>query len=419
MKQLYYPLLILICFSFQANAQWYFEAGINDSKFTQYTNKGADRTGFDSYDGLRDMSYAVGYLFTFQKLEKRLAPDYKYPLLRLGAGVAFDQLSLKTNATSATGVVTPIDYDLSKVQGRLGLYFMPPIVRNREKIPTVELQLSALGAYNLYTHATQHQPNKTVDLINNHDQFGNTYLSYIFGAGLQFRVNPQTRIYAKYESDNSIGIDEKNTSSNVQEDYSVFKRRILIGLLVDFKRGSRLAKKRDDMVDKVVADLEQNTKNDSINIAELDQKVDAVENQLKDALDNTIPQLIETKIQEHELVKHKKGFEYLPHFKHVAFDYNSSYFDIETYRDKLKDLAVFLAQNPHLKVKLVGYADSKTGDNQYNLGLSQRRAKRVKDHLIRLGIDPYRLESIGAGETLQFSIDDLPENRRTEILILQ
>ena len=49
------------------------------------------------------------------------------------------------------------------------------------------------------------------------------------------------------------------------------------------------------------------------------------------------------------------------------------------------------------KIKVTGHTDS-TGSADYNMKLSLRRAEAVRDYLISLGVDPNKLEVIGAGE---------------------
>ena len=83
----------------------------------------------------------------------------------------------------------------------------------------------------------------------------------------------------------------------------------------------------------------------------------------------------------------------------------------------LNSFAHFLEKNPNLKVSINGHTDDK-GDDKINLILSQNRADQVKNYLIDKGIDPYRLNAKGFGE----SKPSLPNksdynrsrNRRTE-----
>ncbi len=54
---------------------------------------------------------------------------------------------------------------------------------------------------------------------------------------------------------------------------------------------------------------------------------------------------------------------------------------------------------PRYQVKVIGHTDS-TGDNAYNLDLSQRRAKAVSKELqSRFGVDAKYLQTEGRGET--------------------
>lgn len=55
------------------------------------------------------------------------------------------------------------------------------------------------------------------------------------------------------------------------------------------------------------------------------------------------------------------------------------------------------AENPHIKVQLKGYA-SKVGSPLYNVKLSERRTKAVKDILLRQGIPASSIEILPLGE---------------------
>ncbi len=60
-------------------------------------------------------------------------------------------------------------------------------------------------------------------------------------------------------------------------------------------------------------------------------------------------------------------------------------------------VANFLQKNPGVKLEVKGYADELGGDD-YNIKLSEKRAKAVYDLLIAAGIDPSRLTYKGYGE---------------------
>ncbi len=67
-----------------------------------------------------------------------------------------------------------------------------------------------------------------------------------------------------------------------------------------------------------------------------------------------------------------------------------------------------------------GYTDS-VGGNDYNLGLSQRRADSVKAYLTGQGIASMRLTSSGKGESDPIASNDSAagrqQNRRVEVII--
>lgn len=66
-------------------------------------------------------------------------------------------------------------------------------------------------------------------------------------------------------------------------------------------------------------------------------------------------------------------------------------------RPKLETLASFLADHPGYEVVIEGHADSR-GSDEYNRGLSERRALAVKNYLADLGVAPGRLQTIAYGE---------------------
>jgi len=79
-----------------------------------------------------------------------------------------------------------------------------------------------------------------------------------------------------------------------------------------------------------------------------------------------------------------------------------------------------LKANPDSKVAIGGYADS-TGNAAYNVDLSQRRAKAVKDYLVANGICAKRISTKGYGATDFIASNDTKEgraqNRRAELVI--
>lgn len=62
----------------------------------------------------------------------------------------------------------------------------------------------------------------------------------------------------------------------------------------------------------------------------------------------------------------------------------------------LKQIATALRNNPLWTLSITGHTDS-IGENSYNMKLSRARADSVKARLVKLGVDPARLSTAGAG----------------------
>lgn len=85
-------------------------------------------------------------------------------------------------------------------------------------------------------------------------------------------------------------------------------------------------------------------------------------------------------------------------FEDIHFDFNQSTLKPEA-RTILKRNVQLLKENPNAKIRVAGYT-SASGTNEYNLSLSERRAKAVQEFLVTEGvITRERLTTIGYGET--------------------
>jgi outer membrane protein OmpA-like peptidoglycan-associated protein len=87
---------------------------------------------------------------------------------------------------------------------------------------------------------------------------------------------------------------------------------------------------------------------------------------------------------------------------------------------QLTKLVAFLSQHPDRTVQIEGYTDS-VGTDEYNQGLSQRRADSVKGYLVHQGIDTQRLTATGNGKSSPVgdnnSATGRQQNRRVEVII--
>ncbi len=103
--------------------------------------------------------------------------------------------------------------------------------------------------------------------------------------------------------------------------------------------------------------------------------------------------------------------------KGVHFEVDSA--DLTSDSTAILDQAVkTLKMKSNLKVEVAAHTDS-TASEEYNLELSQRRAKSVYDYLVAHGIDASRLTTKGYGESQPVADNDTEEgrarNRRVEL----
>jgi OOP family OmpA-OmpF porin len=87
----------------------------------------------------------------------------------------------------------------------------------------------------------------------------------------------------------------------------------------------------------------------------------------------------------------------------------------------LNDAAALLKTTDRVVVEVAGHTDSQ-GSEDYNQGLSERRANAVKDYLTGQGITASRLSARGYGENQPVASNDTEEgrqdNRRVELIVL-
>ncbi|NTW33548.1 MAG: OmpA family protein, partial [Bacteroidetes bacterium] len=106
--------------------------------------------------------------------------------------------------------------------------------------------------------------------------------------------------------------------------------------------------------------------------------------------------------------------------KNIFYDFDKATLRLEsTY--ELKKLAALMNEYPTIKIEIASHTDS-VGTNEYNVILSNARAKSVVDWLTTNGINLNRLVSKGYGETEPAVSNKTSEgrqlNRRTEFRIL-
>jgi outer membrane protein OmpA-like peptidoglycan-associated protein len=87
----------------------------------------------------------------------------------------------------------------------------------------------------------------------------------------------------------------------------------------------------------------------------------------------------------------------------------------------LHSVALVLKEYKSTIIEVAGHTDS-TGSDSYNQLLSQQRAQAVTDVLIRDGVQPVRIDTVGYGESRPIASNNTPQgrqqNRRVELTLL-
>jgi len=101
----------------------------------------------------------------------------------------------------------------------------------------------------------------------------------------------------------------------------------------------------------------------------------------------------------------------------VNFDFDKS--DIRPDAQVVLDSAAeILKENPSTRVEVAGHTDA-TGPDDYNQGLSERRARSVVNYLVDQGVSADRLTPTGSGESQPVADngtrDGRAQNRRVEL----
>ncbi|MCB9282612.1 MAG: OmpA family protein [Lewinellaceae bacterium] len=89
---------------------------------------------------------------------------------------------------------------------------------------------------------------------------------------------------------------------------------------------------------------------------------------------------------------------------------------------ELDDLALLLLERPGISIRIEGHTDN-VGEYKSLVDLSEQRAQAVKDFLVRKGVHPTRIETVGYGPSRPVSDnkdeDSRSLNRRVEVRITQ
>jgi OOP family OmpA-OmpF porin len=105
----------------------------------------------------------------------------------------------------------------------------------------------------------------------------------------------------------------------------------------------------------------------------------------------------------------------------IQFDFDKYNIKPE-YQPILDEAVSTLKSKPDVKVVISGHTDN-SGTAEYNMGLSERRAKAVLDYFTTKGISASRLQAVGRGLNDPVADNKTKEgralNRRVELKVVQ
>jgi outer membrane protein OmpA-like peptidoglycan-associated protein len=103
----------------------------------------------------------------------------------------------------------------------------------------------------------------------------------------------------------------------------------------------------------------------------------------------------------------------------ITFDFNRANVRYE-FTPQIRQLAQTLSRYPGMSVTIIGHADA-VGSDEYNLRLSERRARSVADALTDYGVRHRRIDTDGMGEFEPIATNasewGRAQNRRVEIRV--
>jgi outer membrane protein OmpA-like peptidoglycan-associated protein len=103
----------------------------------------------------------------------------------------------------------------------------------------------------------------------------------------------------------------------------------------------------------------------------------------------------------------------------ILFDFDSANLRPEA-KENLQKLADILQKYSDTEILIEGHTDA-TGSEEYNQGLSERRASSVSSYLAGFGVQRVRMTDVGYGEMQPLASNETPEgqqaNRRVEVAI--
>lgn len=142
---------------------------------------------------------------------------------------------------------------------------------------------------------------------------------------------------------------------------------------------------------------------------------------IDDVVLKKVPPIIPVPIHDDDLLRVKLEAGKIVPLKDIYFEHDKWELMPRSYVE-LKKLLKIMNQNPQMAIEICGHTDN-TGTDDYNLSLSEKRAKAVVEFLTKNGINPSRTEFRGCGSNQPVASNATATgrqmNRRVEFIILQ
>lgn len=103
--------------------------------------------------------------------------------------------------------------------------------------------------------------------------------------------------------------------------------------------------------------------------------------------------------------------------EHIFFK-EDSYRLEQSELNALVNVIEYLDRNPNVSLEIVGSSCSKHATPEYNQILSEKRAAKVYERLVRMGVPSDRLSHRGVGNDARFSEDDSDAQRRVDFFVI-
>ncbi len=213
---------------------------------------------------------------------------------------------------------------------------------------------------------------------------------YSIDMGLSIGIN-----YRIFFNKNKNKSDLTKLSNNTSPNILTNKKENIIEKTID-KTKSNITKKEPPTIEinnskesTIITKNKQNIiSNQIFNEKKITNKVNALD---------SVRKPVKEKIVKEEIMKPTVDTEKLSKESKVLFSLNT--YEISTLeKNNLKKLSKYLKENPKSTLIIYGSTD-KSGSEEYNLSLSEKRAISSKNYLIELGVNSSQLKTIALGES--------------------